>query len=124
MKRFVFSLIAALPVMMTACGAPEGYESVTADKFAEVLSDTTIQVVDVRTPQEYAAGNIAGSVNIDVKGDDFAGEALKKLDKKRVVAVYCRSGRRSKKAAGILASEGFRVVELDTGYIGWVESGR
>ena len=124
MKRFVFSLIAALPVMMTACGVPEGYESVTANKFAEVLSDTTVQLVDVRTPQEYAAGNIARSVNIDVKGDDFAGEALKKLDKKRVVAVYCRSGRRSKKAAGILASEGFRVVELDTGYIGWVESGR
>ena len=109
--------------LFTACSTGK-FESVPVSEFAELISDTTVQLVDVRTPQEYAAGNIAGSVNIDVKGNDFAGEALKKLDKKRVVAVYCRSGRRSKKAAGILASEGFKVVELDTGYIGWVESGR
>ena len=123
MKKFISSLLCALAGLFTACSTGK-FESVPVSEFAELISDTTVQLVDVRTPQEYAAGNIAGSVNIDVKGDDFAGEALKKLDKKRVVAVYCRSGRRSKKAAGILASEGFKVVELDTGYIGWVESGR
>ena len=113
----------ALAGLFTACSTGK-FESVPVSEFAELISDTTVQLVDVRTPQEYAAGNIAGSVNINVNDSSFVADAVSRLDKERTVAVYCRSGRRSKKAAGILASEGFKVVELDTGYIGWVESGR
>ena len=45
--------------------------------------------------------------------------AIASLDKKRTVAVYCRSGRRSKNAAGQLVKEGFKVVELEGGFLGW-----
>ncbi|MBR5593944.1 MAG: rhodanese-like domain-containing protein, partial [Bacteroidaceae bacterium] len=45
------------------------------------------------------------------------------LDKTKTLAVYCRSGRRSKAAANVLVEQGFRVVELDKGIIGWQQAG-
>jgi rhodanese-related sulfurtransferase len=94
-------------------------------EFGKIISDSTVQLVDVRTAEEFAAGNIAGSVNIDVNGDDFAGEALKRLDRKRTVAVYCRSGRRSRTAAELLIKKGFqKVYNLDKGILNWMEEGR
>ena len=58
------------------------------------------------------------AVNIDVNGTDFS-EQIKKLDKKVPVAVYCRSGRRSKLAADQLVNSGYAVTELDGGIISW-----
>ena len=56
--------------------------------------------------------------------DDFESNALSILPVGKVLAVYCRSGRRSKKAAHILVKRGYKVIELDQGYNGWVESGK
>lgn len=98
--------------------------SVSVEEFAGSISEPSIQLVDVRTPEEFLAGNIPGSVNIDVMTGHFAKDALEKLDKARTVAVYCRSGNRSKTASKMLAMMGYNVVELDKGYNAWVESGR
>lgn len=98
--------------------------SVTVEEFAKVVSGHKVQLVDVRTPEEFAQGNIAGSVNIDVNSGHFGASADSLLNKEQKVAIYCRSGRRSKKAAEMLSMMGFDVVELDKGYNGWVESGR
>lgn len=54
--------------------------------------------VDARTPQEFIEGHIPGAVNIDINSKDFIRQAAS-LDKTSPVAVYCRSGRRSKVAA-------------------------
>ena len=40
------------------------------------------------------------------------------------LSLYCRSGKRSKKAARILSGKGFQVYELGTGFNGWVKAGR
>ena len=96
--------------------------SVSVEEFAAEIGREGVQLVDVRTAGEYAAGSIDGSINIDVNSGHFGAEADSLLDKKRTVAVYCRSGRRSKKAAEILSMMGFDVVELDKGYKGWIES--
>ena len=98
--------------------------SVTVEEFAAAIGSEGVQLVDVRTAGEYAAGSIDGSINIDVESGHFGEAADSLLDKKRTVAVYCRSGRRSKKAAEILSMMGFDVVELDKGYNGWIESAR
>ena len=105
---------------MGSCGAAD-FTSITPQEFQKVIADTTVQVVDARTADEYAEGHIARATNIDVLQADFAEKAAA-LDVKRTVAVYCRSGRRSKKAARILADKGYRVVELDKGFIGWSEA--
>jgi GntR family transcriptional regulator len=58
------------------------------------------------------------------KAEQSLEDAFKQLDKAYTVAVYCRSGNRSKDAAKMLSLMGYNVVELDNGYKAWVESGR
>ena len=94
--------------------------SVTASVFADSIDNPGVQLVDVRTPDEYAAGNIPGSVNIDVLTGKFGETASALLDRAYTVAVYCRSGNRSKNAAQVLSMMGYNVVELDGGYNEWV----
>lgn len=98
--------------------------SVGVDEFARAIADSSVQLVDVRTAGEYSQGTIPGSVNIDVNSGEFGVTADSLLDKNRTVAIFCRSGRRSKKAAEILSLNGFNVVELDKGYNSWVEAGK
>lgn len=61
--------------------------------------------------------------DIDVLKPDFEQKACEVLPKDKVIAVNCRSGKRSKKAAGILVRDGYVVVELDKGYNAWVDEG-
>ena len=78
-------------------------------------------LVDVRTPAEFSAGSIEGAQNMDVKNTEFKTMAAK-LDKKRPVAVYCLSGIRSARAAGILQELGFKkIYNLDGGYTAWTK---
>lgn len=101
-----------------------GFKSVSAEDFEKAIADTSIVRLDVRTVEEYAEGHIANTINIDVLKDDFEAKALELLPKDKTLAVYCRGGNRSKKAAQILVKNGFDVVELDTGYKGWVAAGK
>ena len=95
------------------------FESMDNAEFATLIADTAVQLVDVRTPAEFAAGHIPEAKNIDVRGDNFDREAKATLSKERPVAIYCRSGARSKTAARRLAAMGYRVYELNTGFMNW-----
>ena len=95
------------------------FESMDNAEFAAAIADTTVQLVDVRTPAEFAAGHIPEAVNIDVRGENFESQVQTALDKERPVAVYCRSGARSKTAAHALAAMGYRVYELNKGFMNW-----
>lgn len=95
--------------------------SVSVEAFVDSISKPGVQIVDVRTPEEFDAGNIEGSINIDVLTGRFGEEASALLDKTRTVALYCRSGNRSKDAAEMLSLMGYNVVELDKGYNAWLE---
>lgn len=96
------------------------FVSVDADEFEKIIADTAVIRLDVRTPEEYQEGHIDGAINIDVQNDSFEGKATSTLSKDKTIALYCRSGRRSKKAANILSAKGYKIIELDTGYSGWV----
>ena len=61
---------------------------------------------------------------IDVKGEKFASYVDDLLNKEKKVAIYCRSGRRSRTAAEILVKKGFKVYNLDKGILNWIEEGR
>ena len=78
-----------------------------------------------RSPEEYAEGHIPGSLNIDVKDkENFPTSVDKLLDKEKKVAVYCRSGRRSRTAAEQLTQKGFKVYNLNKGILHWKEKGK
>ena len=96
--------------------------SYTSGDFEQLLQEEqTIQLVDVRTPDEYAKGHIADAVNIDVRAGDFLQQAENRLEKKRPVAVYCKGGVRSRIAAHRLIDCGFEVYNLEKGYDDWVK---
>lgn len=76
---------------------------------ARELVETGIVVVDVRSPQEFAAGHLEGAINLPV--DELEGR-LPELAEHGEVLVYCRSGARSGRAARFLAESGKKVYDL------------
>ena len=120
MKRF--SILMALTFFgLFSC---KGYKDLTVNEFDTMLAqDQTAQLVDVRTPEEFAENHLPGAVNIDWKADGFADKA-QKLDKDRPVLVYCRSGRRSAEAAKVLDGIGFKTFNLKGGILAWTAEGK
>ncbi|HQU91601.1 MAG TPA: rhodanese-like domain-containing protein [Pyrinomonadaceae bacterium] len=70
------------------------------------------QFVDVRTPEEYAAGHAYRAVNIPL---DVLSEKLGRLEKNEPVYIICRTDNRSRQAAKILADAGYGQVVVVTG---------
>ena len=106
-------------------GQTNKFKTVDVDEFSKFITDTTVSLLDVRTQAEHAEGFIPGTqFNIDVLEDNYTETALKNLPKDKPVALYCRSGNRSKNAARILAEKGYEVVELGSGFRGWVAAGK
>ena len=88
-------------------------------KYQEEISAEEVQLVDVRTPEEYSEGHIKGAENIDFFADNFLVQ-FEKLDKDRPIYIYCRSGNRSSKVAAKLSEAGFsRIIDLKGGYKAW-----
>ena len=122
---YLFFFISIFSLGLWACtGKEEPYKNLTCAQFAELINNPEVQLVDVRTMEEYTEGHIAGSLLIDVKDENFASLVDEQLAKNKKVAVYCRSGRRSRTAADILVKKGFKVYNLDKGILNWIEEGR
>ncbi len=94
------------------------------DEFATLIADPKVQLLDVRTTTEYSEGHIPGSININIRDGNFTAIADSVLQKKKPVALYCRSGKRSREAATVLSGKGYIVYNLDTGIEGWKQAGR
>lgn len=95
--RSPLALVLAVLVAVGALTACSG-ESV------DVTDDTV--VLDVRTPEEFAEGHLAGAQNIDVSADDFD-EQVAQLDADEPIVVYCRTGNRSAEAVERMEGLGF-----------------
>lgn len=115
MKQQLYILATCI---LAGCQMNQKFESVDVEMFSDLIQAPQVTILDVRTPEEFQAGHIPGAENMDVQKDDFK-EEIQSLDKEKTIAVYCRSGRRSKTAAKILSRAGFSVIELDRGYNEW-----
>ena len=121
--RKIFMIISAVLCNLLGCTAQQqNFESLDVEAFEKVISDTSVVRLDVRSIDEYASGHITKAINIDVMKDDFTTKATSLLPKDKTIALYCRSGRRSKKAAGILVENGYKVIELNSGISGWINA--
>lgn len=112
-------LFLMLGTLAAACsGIAQG--KLNPDQFNSLLAkDKTVQLIDVRTPGEYAGGHIAGSTNIDYNAPDFL-DRMRKLDKNKPVALYCAVGGRSGNAAVKLKELGFsKIYDLAGGTQAW-----
>lgn len=86
-----------------------------------IYKDHTLQLIDVRTPEEFENHHLKGAQNICVTSDDFK-EKVKVLDKNKPVYVYCYKGGRSAQAALQLKEMGFtKIYDMDGGILLWEE---
>ena len=124
MKNLFFSLMAALG-LCSGCTAQDGVEVLTPQEFiAAAEADSAAVILDVRQPDEFAAGHLAKAVNLDWLNPSAFSEGMAKLDKDHTYYIYCRSGRRSNAAASKMKREGFRVFDMKGGYLQWTSEGR
>lgn len=123
-KVLYFIIMVMCAVQASGCSHNDSILSVSVSVFEKEMKSDSVQLLDVRTPEEYAEGHINGAININVQSDKFRETAVKKLSKDSAVLVYCRSGKRSLTAAEILTKLGYKVVNLKGGIIDWKENGR
>ena len=85
---------------------------------AEELAVQPPQLVDVRTPAEFAAGHIAGAINVPIYELATRLPSMA-LDPTRPVVAVCLTGHRSVPAVRLLAGRGFQVRQLAGGMTAW-----
>lgn len=120
MKR-VITCVLAMMGLTTACGH-QNYENADVRGFAELIANPDVILLDVRTAEEFVEGHIEGALNIDQAQSDFTERVKAALSTDKTIAIYCRSGRRSASAAGRLAAEGYKCVNLKGGILAWKEA--
>lgn len=87
--------------------------------FEQKISEQEGLIIDVRTPQEFAAGHIENASSLNFLANDFL-DKMDLIQKNQPLFVYCKSGNRSSKAAETLRMNGFEdVYELDGGIMAW-----
>lgn len=93
------------------------------NQFAEQIKSSNIEILDVRTPAEFADGHIENAINIDFYSESFD-QQLSNLDKNKRYALYCRSGQRSGMATDQMKQMGFaQVFNLSGGILDWTATG-
>jgi phage shock protein E len=141
MKHSIVVLAASLGLaVLASCGDAEdtspltaapgssaavGYQGLTPAAADALLKDPPdgLVVLDVRTPEEFAAGHIAGAVELDLQGAAFEADVAE-LDPESPYFVYCHSDNRSGQAVDYLQQQGFgSLYELTGGIAAWETAG-
>lgn len=122
MKKIFLPITLTLLLFSCSVGQDNSTEktNLTSTEFlAKIKEIDNPQILDVRTPGEFAGGHIENALNVDWTGSDF-NNGIAKLDKTKPVLVYCLSGGRSSAAAKEMRKQGFEhVLELGKGMLGW-----
>ncbi|MCY9694214.1 rhodanese-like domain-containing protein [Paenibacillus alginolyticus] len=94
-------------------------KEITPQEVSERLKQSeSLFIIDVREPNEWSAGHIAGAKHIPL------GQLIERqheLDPKRETIVVCRSGNRSGLACELLTEKGFNVVNMTGGLNAWTD---
>lgn len=119
MKKLLLATFASLIFMACNSQETEHYKVLTADQYEQAVAEQNVQIIDVRTADEFADGYIKGAKNINIQNKNFELIA-NDLDKEKPVYIYCRSGMRSAKAGKTLEEMGFKeIYDLKGGILAW-----
>ena len=121
MGRWIPFVMALLLLTGCSAAAPEGpgYTQITMEEAAERIGiECGFILLDVRTPEEFAAGHIPGAINIP--NEEIGTDEIPRLPQKdQRIYVYCRSGNRSKQASEKLVALGYTDIVEIGGIIDW-----
>ena len=116
MKNIYTILIASL--FLHSCVA-QNSNNVTALEFSKAITAAKVQLLDVRTKEEYQQGHIANALQANWNDAAEFEKRTASLDATKTLYVYCLSGGRSAAAASSLRGKGFKVIELKGGINAW-----
>ena len=122
MKKLIPILLSAL--MFAGCSGTSNsqtntYRSITMDEAVTMMAQETGYIIlDVRRPDEFAAGHIPNAINVPNESIGTA-EIPELPDKNQLIMVYCRSGRRSKEASEKLVKLGYTNIVEFGGILDW-----
>lgn len=120
-KRFLPLVLSML--LLSSCTAPDSsagsYRQISMDEAVDMMKkESGYIILDVRRPDEYAAGHIPGAINLP--NEDIGSNEIKILpNKSQLILVYCRSGRRSKEASEKLVKLGYTNIVEFGGILDW-----
>ena len=123
MRRVVFVFLLLITVVSCIDQRSEEVKVISAEEMQSLLEADEVQLVDVRTPEEFSLGHIDDAQNIDYFSPTFD-EDIKNLDKSKPVILYCKSGGRSAKCAEKMVEAGFvKIYDLEGGISKWEHKG-
>ena len=122
MKKYVF--IFTLLSLFGCIKTNSSYVAVLSPDAYEAKLSARSLIIDVRTPEEFAAGHLENAININFFDTDFEDQISDYKTNKKVF-IYCKSGRRSGLAATKMTGLGFgRVINLKGGILAWEQDGK
>ena len=122
MKQY-FKLV--LLLLISCNSVAQKKTTITADEYEKATQSKSVQLVDVRRPEEFKEGHLKGAVLANWQDPAVFKEVAGKLDKNKPVYVYCKAGVRGDKAADWLTQNGFKeVVNLEGGIQSWIDAGK
>ena len=129
LRTKLIALLVAGTLVLASCSSSAATDSklelTSVGAIGEIIAEppADLVILDIRTPEEFAAGHIAGAINIDYYAADFESR-LGELDLAVPYVMYCNSGNRSGNALPLMDSIGFeQVYELDGGIQAWYGAG-
>jgi rhodanese-related sulfurtransferase len=119
MKKIFLLLVVIASAFSVSAQEKETIVLLTPSDFKTEIDIDNVQLIDVRTPEEFKEGHIKGAINIDFYSEEFESE-FNKLDKEQPVYLYCRSGYRSNESAIKLSKMGFKeIYDLEGGFLNY-----
>ncbi|ULQ53849.1 thioredoxin domain-containing protein [Flavihumibacter fluvii] len=123
MKK-ICTLISMVILVMSCRLSGQSNFQLSPEAFEQKARETGVQILDVRTPEEFKSGYIAGALQANwYEPKEFA-DRTQHLDPKKPILIYCASGVRSGEAAKMLRTKGFTVYELTGGLNKYKKEGR
>ena len=122
MAKWLLVALAVPALVLFVRSRAAGTGALSPTEAASLIKKTKdLQLIDVRTPGEYAGGHLAGAKLIPVQE---LGERLSEIDPKKPVLLYCRTGNRSGHARKLLEEHGFSGAQhLEGGIVAWQAAG-
>lgn len=119
MKHLLIALLLVSSIYSVNAQQKNNIEILSLTDFKAQTENKEVQIIDVRTPEEFNDGHIANALNINFYIEDF-NDKFNKLNKETPIYLYCRSGVRSHQSAVKLSEMGFKTIyDLEGGFLNY-----
>jgi rhodanese-related sulfurtransferase len=126
MKKYIASIICLLQfIVFTSCQTNAQKATISINDFEKGIAQKDIQLLDVRTADEYKTGHLQNALQANWNNDEEFKERAKSLDKTKPLYVYCLGGSRSNAAMNWLVENGFiNVYNMQGGISAWKQANK